>query len=111
MLRPYKRLTILVPEKDKTRQAVENIHTTLRDTFGGYTEKEIFLAQRAASGVVQDPQNGKVIFDKHTSIDVDANIENLNLIHDCIIDIKHQWQKEFGEDELWMTVQDIFRIE
>lgn len=111
MLKRYKRFTVLVPKKEKTRQALKKIYKTLQDTFGGYTEKEIFLAQRPARGICKDPQNGKLILDRHTSIDVDTETHSLTKIHDCIIYFKHLWEKEFDEQEIWMTIQSIYRIE
>jgi|GEM_PF-3125214 len=111
MQTPYKRLTILVPKKGKTRRALRRICNALRGTFGGFTEKEIYLVHQPANGECQDPKNGKVVLDKHTSIDVDTAIDSIDKINDCIIDIKHLWQKEFCEQEIWMTVQSIYRIE
>lgn len=111
MLKRYKRINILVPKKEETRKALYNIYKTLREIFGGYTEKELFLVKCPASGIYKDPQNGKIILDRHTSIDVDTGTHSLAQIYDCIIDVKHLWEKDFDEQEIWMTIQSIYKIE
>ena len=110
MVRRYKRVNILVPKKEETRQALTNIYKTLMDTFGGYTEKEVFLVQHPARGRWEHPQNGKIILDRHTCINCDTQIASVTEIYDCIIDVIHKWEKQFNESELYVTVENICRI-
>ncbi len=110
MLKRLKRINILVPKKEETRQALTNIHKTLVDTFGGYTEKEVFLVHHPAWGKWEHPQNGKIILDRHTCIICDVQVGSVTRIYDRIIDITHKLEKQFNESELYVTVENICRI-
>ncbi|MGB3478401.1 MAG: hypothetical protein WBB67_04505 [bacterium] len=109
MLERYKRINILMPKKKETRNALKTIYATLRETFGGYTERDVFIIS-PANGEWKNPDNDEVFFDKHTSIDVDVKSSNITRIIQFLTNIKKTWEKQFGQLELWITVQAIVRI-
>lgn len=110
MIKKYSRINILVPKKQETRKALKNIYKTLREIFTGYTEEDVLIVIRPARGIWKDTENGKIISDRHTSINVDFDSSKGTTIIKHFADIKKTWEKQFNEQEIYATIQSILRI-
>lgn len=109
MLRTYKRVNILLPNKEATQGALKKILETLQENFGGYTQRDVLIVS-PADGKCFNKQAGRVILDRHISVDVDIEPSNGIEIDKYFANFKKIYEKLLNEQELYITYQLIARI-